>query len=231
MHKRGQVSFGDDNTATLIRASVWIEQEIAIAAFIKHTTKKQLHIASYIENGVDREGIRDLLHLNPVWFTNNDEVLEEFKRKLAAWEPSQAEPNFEDEFGKLELIHQAGYGGIAGNVIHLTATLTNLTSRANEYACTLEVPAALLSFSGNTTYVVEVGSRSGYRRFRTTEAHKGMPLVKGETMDMLNLDISMSGLPPDLRSKVLEQAICVTAEMGSYSYKREIPCSRIFPLT
>src|ERR1700733_3045918 len=65
LHPRGEVdtpSGGDK------RGSVWVEQEIAIAAFLKQALERNLEVAVYIQRGIQREGVRDQLHLNPVEF-------------------------------------------------------------------------------------------------------------------------------------------------------------------
>ena len=48
IHRRGNVSYGLVKHEPLDRASVWIEQEIAIAAYIQRTTKNDLLTAAYI---------------------------------------------------------------------------------------------------------------------------------------------------------------------------------------
>jgi hypothetical protein len=80
MHKRGSVETPD---RVIERGSVWVEQEIAIAAFIQHTGR-QLPVAAYIEKGIAREGIRQLLQLNPHAFASDDEVVAHFEEQLRA---------------------------------------------------------------------------------------------------------------------------------------------------
>jgi hypothetical protein len=62
MHPRGTVQYPDGSSR--IRASVWIEQEIAIAAYIQQT--RPLPVIAFIHKDVGREGLRDFLHLNPI---------------------------------------------------------------------------------------------------------------------------------------------------------------------
>jgi hypothetical protein len=85
MHPRGTVSFSDG--ASFRRASVWVEQEIAIAAFIQHTKKQELKVAAYCHRDVGREGLRDLLHLNPMVFETSEEILFHLKKTLSGWHP------------------------------------------------------------------------------------------------------------------------------------------------
>ena len=78
MHKRGNVPPHD-------RGSVWIEQEIAIASFLQHTLDKKFHVAAYIQEGIKIEGVRQYIHLNPIQFTTNTDVLTHLKSILPSW--------------------------------------------------------------------------------------------------------------------------------------------------
>ena len=74
MHRRGEVS--PPNGAGIIRGSVWVEQEIAIAAFMQHVLQRPIPIFFYREACVCVEGIRSVLLLNPrVEFTDESQVL------------------------------------------------------------------------------------------------------------------------------------------------------------
>jgi hypothetical protein len=75
MHPRGLLSFPGGATHT--RGSVWIEQEIAIAAFIAQYSGRAIEVAAFLHEDIKREGIRDLLHLNPISFRSDNEVLEQ----------------------------------------------------------------------------------------------------------------------------------------------------------
>ena len=75
MHKRGEVK---TPLGTHHRGSVWVEQEISIAAALQHSGR-QIEVAAYIEDGIKREGLRDLLHLNPMTFTSSDEIARDFE--------------------------------------------------------------------------------------------------------------------------------------------------------
>ena len=55
LHARGQVSFGNGEST---RASVWVEQEVAITAFLTQILSKQCHVAAYAKQGVALEGER-----------------------------------------------------------------------------------------------------------------------------------------------------------------------------
>ena len=87
MHPRGMVSFSDGKQIT--RGSVWIEQEIAIAAHIQRTRKPDLRVAAYSHESVEREGLRELLQLNPTKFKGSSEVLAHLKEVLSKWQPDE----------------------------------------------------------------------------------------------------------------------------------------------
>lgn len=78
MHKRGEVRTPHGSH---YRGSVWVEQEIAIAAALQHSGR-EIEVAAYIEDGIKREGLRDLLHLNPMTFTNSDQIARDFSELI-----------------------------------------------------------------------------------------------------------------------------------------------------
>jgi len=79
LHHRGEVA---TRHAQHVRGSVWVEQEIAVAAFITQVLKRNLAVRLYVQKGIKREGIRDQLQLNPLTFLNNDEVVTDFRTWL-----------------------------------------------------------------------------------------------------------------------------------------------------
>ena len=89
MHKRGSVFFDDPNNA-ISRGSVWVEQEIAIASFLVQSHKRSIAILPFIEEGIKREGVRDILVLNPVPFARNEQVLKHLKKALPIWQVPQS---------------------------------------------------------------------------------------------------------------------------------------------
>ncbi len=84
------------------RGSVWIEQEIAIAAFIQHVLGRRIEVALYVERGISREGIRQQLRLKPVEFDRSDDILTDLRERVKSWsieatspQPLQADWKFE----------------------------------------------------------------------------------------------------------------------------------------
>jgi hypothetical protein len=83
LHPRGEIVRPDGSK--LIRASTWIEQEIAIATYIKRTEKRQLPIIAFIHKSVGLEGIRSLIHINPIQFSNEAEIIALLPGFLSQW--------------------------------------------------------------------------------------------------------------------------------------------------
>jgi hypothetical protein len=224
MHRRGNVRYGLDKHEPLDRASVWIEQEIAIAAYIQRTAKNDLLTAAYIEKGVGREGLRELLHLNPLEFTSNDQIITDLKATLNTWHKSSAS----DRFGELQLEVFPGREG-AIQVKRLTPILTNRGKRANEYSCTIEVPESLLSF-GSARYVLEVArNQPGFRRFQATEKTKNnAQLMRDDPVKMLTLDVAIAHLNAAQQEQALKQSVLVSAEIEDQVYSLTKSCVAIF---
>jgi hypothetical protein len=227
IHRRGNVSYGPDKHEPLDRASVWIEQEIAIAAFIQRTSKNELLTAAYIERGVGREGLRDLLHLNPLEFTSNDEIIADLKSKLATWHKSSSS----DNLGEVDLDIFPGYQSQI-RVKHLTPVLINRGNRANEYSCTLEVPKALLSHQNGWIVGEQPGGRPGFRTFLMTEEAKGKsPLIRGSRIEMMKITVAIDHLTQEQREQALKQDVEVIAQIGDRAYSLTKSCAEIFAET
>jgi hypothetical protein len=83
LHPRGTIERPNDSL--VVRASVWVEQEIAIATYIQRVEKRSLPIIAFKHVTVDREGLRELLHMNPIEFTDESEVLALLPERLRNW--------------------------------------------------------------------------------------------------------------------------------------------------
>jgi len=226
IHRRGNVSYGPDKCEPLDRASVWIEQEIAIAAYIQRTAKNDLLTAAYIEKGVGREGLRELLHLNPLEFASSDQIITDLKARLKTWHRSSES----DDLGELQLEVFPGHEGSI-QVKRLTPILTNRGKRANEYSCTLEIPELLLSFN-SAFNVLEVQRRPGYRRLQATEKTKqNDPLLRDNPVKMLTQDVAIAHLNAAQQEQVLKQNVLVSAEIEDRVYSLTKSCAGIFTET
>ena len=83
MHPRGRVK--GLQGAQFTRGSIWIEQEIAIAAFLTQVLHKRMKVAAFIHKDVQREGMRDELQLNPTLFESNEHILMNLLEILSRW--------------------------------------------------------------------------------------------------------------------------------------------------
>ncbi len=106
LHRRGEVTM--PNGARISRASVWVEQEIAIASFLAHE-KRNIRLQAYVERGIHLEGVREKIQVNPVEFGSSMEVVQHLKKTLPAWpdfspmtgrsrDPREQTPNVRAEF-------------------------------------------------------------------------------------------------------------------------------------
>ena len=82
VHPRGEVA---TPSGTLTRASVWVEQEIAIASYIRNTMGRDLQIRVFIHRGIALEGLRQVIILNPVPFSTDDDIISDLRIQLPTW--------------------------------------------------------------------------------------------------------------------------------------------------
>src|SRR6266436_9158472 len=80
MHHRGKIEDRD-----ITRASVWIEQEVAIATLMEQILRRPLHVALFVQRGTAIEGIRQQLQLNAYSFTTGEEVIARLREELPSW--------------------------------------------------------------------------------------------------------------------------------------------------
>jgi hypothetical protein len=180
LHPRGKITRPDGSVVT--RASVWIEQEIAIAAYIQHAGKP-VRVIAFKHASVDIEGLRCFLHLNPFEFTADQEVLLRLPELLEPWKslaPVESTILLNSATSRVQDGHQ---------ISRLEVTLVNNTGRRiKEYTCDVRVPADILKHWG-AHYVGEVrpSGEPGRRLFRFTEADKGS-IEPGTAMLLLPLE-------------------------------------------
>jgi hypothetical protein len=91
LHPRGQTTRPDNSGIT--RASVWIEQEIAIATYIRQIEKRPLEIIAFKHKTVGIEGIRTLINCNPTEFATYDEILRALPARLKVLQGTRQPPN------------------------------------------------------------------------------------------------------------------------------------------
>ena len=222
MHPRGTVSFSDGQD--LVRASVWVEQEIAIAAYIQRTRKEQLHVAPYAHKTVGREGLRELLQLNPVLFSEASEVLTHLRQALQSWHSVKPLTTLPSR-GQ---VASANLNAVRGNTPQLRTANVFLSvenvgrGRIREYSATISVPADALTFT-SAVYPSEVKAHiDGYRSFRHTERNQGgVAIQAGDNFQVISVEVAVDHLKPERRAQVTEMKVLGHVEADGDSLQVE----------
>jgi hypothetical protein len=219
MHPRGQIA--RPGGSIYARASVWVEQEIAIATYIQRAEKRDLPIIAFKHVSVGREGIRDLLSLNPIEFTHETDVLVVLPQYLNRWKsltPSGVQ---------VQLISTKNRSQDGHVIRKLEVTLVNDTGqRITKFDCDIWLPAGILKHWG-AVYMIEVrGNHPGRRHFRFDENHTGA--LKPRDITLLTffdyctkcaLDDS-GGIPALVAEAVVEATVWI--EGREYTAKKTI---------
>jgi hypothetical protein len=226
MHPRGNVIAPETGNVIVTRASVWVEQEIAIAAFINRSRKQKIPTAVYCHRSVGREGMRELLHLNPTTFEINDEVIGHLSARLPAWVVNESK----DAGGELSLRADPIYSASQGRIVTLTAIFRNDGPRANQYSCSMHLPTLLVRDFGPCFLAIPC-QEPGYSAYQFTEANRSnAPILNGSTMQFMAIEASMTNLNSAERSAIANMPIRISAQIGDRLYKAVIPVSDAFPL-
>jgi hypothetical protein len=77
MHGRGEVTGPAGSKSQ--RGSVWIEQEIAIAAFMEQVLDRRILVRLYCEKGIAVEGLRGQILVHAVPFENPEDILTDLR--------------------------------------------------------------------------------------------------------------------------------------------------------
>jgi len=185
MHPRGIVSSPTGRQHT--RASVWIEQEIAIAAFLAQRLGRQLSILAYIHKDIEREGVRDKLLLNARSFESHDEILKHLRSTLPAWkvEPLEAGVPVEMTLTHERLIHTGEHHNY-----RLTISVKNTGSETiDDYHADVLFPSTLLL--KDVRYALELPNRrtATHGLFRvSTETRQVKALYPGDPNTIMTID-------------------------------------------
>lgn len=142
MHRRGNIETLEKRTVT--RGSVWVEQEIAVAAFMSHVLGRSIPTFFYKELGISLEGIRSVLLMNPrVEFNENSQVLEDLERALSAGAFS---PLSEYDIAPLITYRVKNRGGGEEHTYEMTADVKNIGSqRITDFLMHVFFPRAFLN--------------------------------------------------------------------------------------
>jgi hypothetical protein len=187
MHHRGEVQTLHGRHK---RGSVWVEQEIAIAAFLRQAQDRDLQVAVYVQRDLKREGVREQLHLNPTEFDTEDEVVSDFRTRLqdGRFKPVRLPP---PKNVKLEL----GFDTVSrGSDVHryrlrLVATNTG-TERLTEYWVELQFPKAVLA-GDPTISAIKFRDTPTHVFLRATREILGVDLYPDDPVEMMPVDYYM----------------------------------------
>jgi hypothetical protein len=211
MHHRGTVTTPHGE---LVRASVWVEQELAIAAFLRQAQQRQLAVVVYIQKGIQREGVRDKLLLGAVEFETEAEVLTDFKARLTdgRFGPVRLTPPRDAEIRIAYTV--LSRSNAAAHQYRLQVFVLNAgTEPLTDYWVEVQFPKWVLESS--RTYVAEVGGRqtASHRLFRATRQRTRRDIYPGDELLLLSIDYYMDHHILHNKGSVLDEP--VTASFGS----------------
>lgn len=196
MHHRGLIMRQGGNVGQ--RASVWIEQEVAIAAFIREVLQRPMGLLLYAQRGLALEGLREKLIANPIEFDTEQEVLDDLRSRFPQWSAALSVIGKGQSIG-LELKHRrqpspAGVDPQRHHDYRLEVWATNRgTTEWKEYRVEVEFPSRYLS--DTTIFGPEVKDRRTptHRFFRHTQASwTGHIIYPGDSKLMMSLDYFMT---------------------------------------
>jgi hypothetical protein len=180
MHHRGRV----ETPGSLVRASVWVEQEIAIAAFIRTILGKNIEVAAFIEKGIALEGVRKQLLLNPKEFTGNKDVIDYLRVILPVWHSTQNHKSL-----NLALSYERKNITQTRHDYQLVVQLTNTGSKpVNDWHIDIEFPTVLLKQPEQDRHYVNTRSNKTHSFFRVKQFDHGTVLFPGDTLRAITID-------------------------------------------
>lgn len=166
LHPRGDITRPDGSVLT--RASVWIEQEIGIATYIRRMEKRELPIIAFKHSSVGLEGIRGLVQLNPIEFTNEEKVWRTLPELLTKWK-SLAPSGIHLKLTTVKNCEHANHA-----LRTLVVTLVNETSkRISAYDCEVRIPVGLLKHRDGKLLSEIKSDELNRRRFKFDETVRG----------------------------------------------------------
>jgi hypothetical protein len=190
---------------------VWVEQEIAIASFLRQAQNRNLQVAVYIQHGLKREGVRDQLQLNPVEFNTMDEVIADFRVRLldGRFKPVRLPPPKEVD---LELVFtrvSCGNGDVHRYRLSLRVTNTG-AERLTDYWVGLHFRNAAIASDAH--YPTKIRETATHALFRLDRQMAGVDLYPNDWVDLFAIDYYMDN-DLDENGSVLKQL--VIGEFGS----------------
>ncbi len=181
LHNRGEVCAGDE---VFTRASVWIEQEIAVATFITQVLQRHFRFAAFLEEGVVTEGMRKYLIANPYSFKSDNEVLKHLGKLLPTW----TEIRGSDITVRLDFLEQS-----IESDRHEYLLLANVTNNGGQILrpshAELEIPKRVL-FNSSDFFRLKDRETKTHAFFRKTELN---PLFPGDSQQVFQEPYYMDG--------------------------------------
>jgi hypothetical protein len=175
MHPRGDVSNPHNPSArSWVRGSVWVEQEVAIAAFISQALQRPMKVRCYVHKDIFREGLRDKLHLNPVLFERDEDIIADLTAFLPAWRTlTQSRRGL-----SLKPIISHRRVGIPGGSndkdderhMLLASVENDGEEQAREFRLDVEFPSVFIDEGGHA--LQRQSSKPGYTLYRVPNTHR-----------------------------------------------------------
>jgi hypothetical protein len=184
LHPRGVVRFPDGSER--VRASVWVEQEIAVASYLTQIAGRKLHLAAYTHILVEREGMRDQLLLNPQNFSTSEQVLAHLTDLLPRW--GESEVNGRPDVG-IRIEHRKSRISAERHEYQLQVIVLNQGIEPIEkYYMELLFPSDFLEQSTVHSFEIKERRTPTHQLFRITQDEKKRILFPGDPVSIYTMD-------------------------------------------
>ena len=188
MHPRGTVS-NPHTGSNWVRGSVWVEQEIAIAAFMSQALEMRIEVIAYIHKSIKREGLQDKVLLNPTYFDDDCEVITHLEEFLPKWKYTLLGKPRTGLSLKANMVCREipiPGGSISGDErsFHLDVGIENDgTADAKEFRLDVECPTEFDDAGGHA--LRKASNRPGYQFFRVDNNQGYYHVHPTEKIDVL----------------------------------------------
>jgi hypothetical protein len=217
MHNRGRVQRPSD---AITRASVWIEQEIAIMAFRQQVLGVQIKVQLYVHGGVALEGIREKLLLNPTVFHSSSEVLVDLPWVLQRWTAEGLSPGGLHLTPVLEYELLQNTGSVHGYSLEVLLKNSG-TIQVPDYRVDVQFPSIFLEEHLVSHFEVRSKRTSEKRFFSATHQNNQHGILyPGDQVRALNVPYTV-----DNRTYERVNSACVTVDTytGNRRWQMEFP--------